>query len=142
MRFLVIDDSIPMQRIITNILARLGHRDVVVAANGREALKHIERGQIDFVITDWYMPEMAGIDVLRNLRAKDATRHVPILMVTANGARDDVTRAAQLRVDGYVLKPFTAETLKSRIEALLATALPPADDDDVVATEARTAGGR
>jgi two-component system, chemotaxis family, chemotaxis protein CheY len=120
MRFLVIDDSQPMRRIITNVLSRLGHTDVVVASNGREALKRVETEQIDFVITDWYMPEMSGLDFLRTLRSKEATKDVPIVIVTANGSRDDVAQAIQLRVNGYVLKPFTAETLKERIGAICA----------------------
>jgi two-component system chemotaxis response regulator CheY len=128
MRFLVIDDSMPMRRIIANILSRLGHNDVILAANGREALKHIENERIDFVITDWYMPEMTGIEFLRKLRAKDATRNVPILIVTANGSKEDVTQAVQLKVNGYVLKPFTAEILKERIDALCAAMADPEDD--------------
>jgi two-component system chemotaxis response regulator CheY len=137
MRFLVIDDSMPMRRIIANILSRLGHNDVILAANGREALKHIENERIDFVITDWYMPEMTGIEFLRKLRAKDATRNVPILIVTANGSKEDVTQAVQLKVNGYVLKPFTAEILKERIDALCAVMADPEDEPPQV--EAATA---
>jgi two-component system chemotaxis response regulator CheY len=121
MRFLVIDDSLPMRRIITNVLSRLGHSDVVLAANGREALKRLETEPIDFVITDWYMPEMSGLEFVRTLRSKEATRDVPILIVTGNGSRDDVARAIELRVNGYVLKPFTAETLKDRIATICAS---------------------
>jgi len=127
MRFLVIDDSLPMRRIITNVLSRLGHTDVVVAGNGREALKRVETEQIDFVITDWYMPEMSGLDFLRALRSKEATKDVPIVIVTANGSRDDVAQAIGLRVNGYVLKPFTAETLKDRIAAIVASHGPAAE---------------
>jgi two-component system chemotaxis response regulator CheY len=124
MRFLVIDDSLPMRRIITNVLSRLGHTDVVVAANGREALRRVESEQVDFVITDWYMPEMSGLDFVRTLRSKDATRNVPIVIVTANGSRDDVAQAIELRVNGYVLKPFTAETLRDRIATICASQCP------------------
>ena len=118
MRFLVIDDSLPMRRIITNVLARLGHTDVVQVANGREALKRIESETFDVIITDWYMPEMNGIEFLRTLRAKEETKDVPIVIVSGNGSKDDVARAIQLRVSGYVLKPFTAETFKERIAAI------------------------
>jgi two-component system chemotaxis response regulator CheY len=120
MRFLVIDDSLPMRRIIANILARLGYTDVVLVSNGREALKRIETEQFDLVITDWYMPEMSGIEFLRTLRAKADTRDVPIVIVSANGSKEDVAQAIQLRVNAYVLKPFTAETLKDRIAAVCA----------------------
>lgn len=130
MRFLVIDDSMPMRRIIANVLSRLGHNDVILAANGREAMKHIQNERIDFVITDWYMPEMTGIEFLRKLRAKDTTRNVPILVVTANGSKEDVTQAVKLGVNGYVLKPFTAETLKERIDALCAQMVTEEEDDD------------
>src|SRR5688572_23077818 len=111
MRFLVIDDSMPMRRIVTNVPARLGHTDVVAVANGREALKKIEADRIDVVITDWYMPEMSGIDFMRTMRGNDATRNIPIVMVTANASGSDVAEAASLGVNGYVLKPFTADAL-------------------------------
>ena len=120
MRFLVIDDSMPMRRIIANILARLGHTDVVLVSNGREALKRIESERFDLVITDWYMPEMSGIEFLRMLRSREDTKNVPIVIVSANGSKDDVAQAIQLGVNGYVLKPFTAETLKERIAAICA----------------------
>ena len=138
MRFLVIDDSLPMRRIITNVLSRLGHTDVVVASNGREALKRVESERVDFVITDWYMPEMSGLDFLRTLRAKEATKDVPIVIVTANGSRDDVAQAIELRVNGYVLKPFTAETLKERIGAICATQGSPAGTGAAVSEAATT----
>ena len=124
MRFLVIDDSLPMRRIIANVLSRLGHTDVVLAANGREALKRIETEAFDIIITDWYMPEMSGIEFVRTIRADPATKDVPIVIVSANGSKDDVAQAIQLRVNGYVLKPFTAETFKERISAICST-LPP-----------------
>lgn len=121
MRFLVIDDSMPMRRIIANVLARLGYTDVVLAGNGREALKRLESEPIDFVITDWFMPEMSGLDFLRTIRENEATKEVPILLVTANGSRADVAQAVKLRVNGYVLKPFTAELLRDRIAAICAS---------------------
>ena len=127
MRFLVIDDSMPMRRIISNVLGRLGHTDIIFASNGREALKQIEAERIEFVITDWYMPEMTGLEFVRALRSKEATRDVPIIIVTANASKDDVAQAVQLRVNGYVLKPFTAEILKERIEAVCASVALSAD---------------
>jgi two-component system, chemotaxis family, chemotaxis protein CheY len=118
MKFLIIDDSVPMRRIVQNVLARLGHTDVVCAANGREALKRVETEPIDFVITDWYMPEMNGLEFLRTLRRNESTRDVPIVIVTANASKKDVAQAVKLGVNAYVLKPFTAEFLRERIGAI------------------------
>lgn len=118
MRFLVIDDSMPMRRIVANVLARLGHTDVILAANGREAMKRIEGERIDFVITDWFMPEMSGLEFLRTVRNNPSTRDIPIVIITGNASSDDVAQAIRLRVNGYVLKPFTAELLKERIESI------------------------
>jgi len=121
MRFLVIDDSMPMRRIVSNVLARLGHTDVILAANGREAMKRIETEQIDFVITDWFMPEMSGIEFLRKIRENPSTRDVPIVIITANASSADVAHAVRLKVNGYVLKPFTAELLRERIDSICAS---------------------
>ena len=112
-----------MRRIVANVLARLGHTDVVLAGNGREAMKRIEAEEIDFVITDWFMPEMSGLEFLRKIRENESTRDVPIVIITANASSDDVAQAVRLRVNGYVLKPFTAELLKERIDQICA-ALP------------------
>ena len=128
MRFLVVDDSMPMRRIVANVLARLGHTDVVLAGNGREAMKRIESEAIDFVITDWFMPEMSGLEFLRKIRDNESTRDVPIVIITANASSDDVAQAVRLRVNGYVLKPFTAELLRERIDSICA-ALPAAEDE-------------
>lgn len=140
MRFLVVDDSMPMRRIVANVLARLGHTDVILAANGREAMKRIEAEQIDFVITDWFMPEMSGLEFLRTIRENESTRDVPIVIITANASSDDVAQAVRLRVNGYVLKPFTAELLRERIESICSTfaeaARPPEPPDARAPTSA------
>ncbi len=124
MRFLIIDDSLPMRRIIANVLARLGYTDIVLVTNGREALKRIESEAFDVVITDWYMPEMSGIEFLRTLRSAPGTKDIPIIIVSGNGSKDDVAQAIQLGVSGYVLKPFTAETLRERVAAICSTVRP------------------
>jgi two-component system chemotaxis response regulator CheY len=136
MRFLVIDDSMPMRRIVANVLARLGHTNVLLAANGREALKRMESEPVDFVITDWFMPEMSGLEVVRRMREKDSTRDVPVVIITGNAARSDVTEAVRLGVNGYVLKPFTAETLKDRISSICSE-LPGAPPEPAAAAAAR-----
>ena len=121
MKFLIVDDSMPMRRIVSNVLSRLGYTEILEASTGREALKRIETEQVDLVITDWFMPELSGVEVVRALRTNEATRDLPILVVTANGSSADVALAAKLRVNGYVLKPFTAELLKERITAVCAS---------------------
>ena len=120
MRFLIIDDSVTMRRIIANILVRIGYPEVVHAANGREALERLATEPVDVVITDWYMPEMNGLDFVKILRTTPATSHLPIMIVTANAASDDIQHALELGVKGYILKPFTVETMKDKIDALVA----------------------
>lgn len=122
MRFLIIDDSVTMRRIIANILNRLGYAEVVHAANGREALDRLGADTVDVIITDWYMPEMNGLDFVTALRSTPATKHIPIVIVTANAASDDIQRAMDLGVNSYVLKPFTAETMRDKIGVVLAQA--------------------
>ena len=120
MRFLIIDDSVTMRRIIANILGKLGYPDVVHASNGREALDKLATESINIVITDWYMPEMNGLDFVRALRTTPATSHIPIVIVTANAASDDIQQALALGVNSYVLKPFSVDTMRDKIAALLA----------------------
>ena len=120
MRFLIIDDSVTMRRIIANILVRLGYPNVLHASNGREALDRLAAETVDVVITDWYMPEMNGLDFVKTLRNTPATSHIPIVIVTANAASHDIQHALELGVNGYILKPFTVETMKDKIDALIA----------------------
>jgi two-component system chemotaxis response regulator CheY len=120
MRFLIIDDSVTMRRIIANILVRTGFTEVVHAGNGREALDRLASEKIDVVITDWYMPEMNGLDFVKALRNTPATSHIPIMIVTANAASDDIQHALELGVSSYILKPFSIETMRDKIAALCA----------------------
>jgi two-component system chemotaxis response regulator CheY len=120
MRFLVVDDSSTMRRIIINTLNKLGHADVIEASNGREAIERAAAGPIDFIITDWNMPEVSGIDFVRTIRAQDKTSNTPVLMVTTNAGKDDIVEALRAGVNNYVIKPFTSDTMKEKIEALLA----------------------
>jgi two-component system chemotaxis response regulator CheY len=118
MRFLIVDDSLPMRRIMTNVLGRLGHHDVVEAANGREAIDQLDAGPVDFVITDLVMPTVNGFDFIRLVRERPALRDVPVIVVTGNASQAAVVQAKSLGANGYILKPFTAELFKERIEAL------------------------
>jgi two-component system chemotaxis response regulator CheY len=120
MRFLVVDDSSTMRRIIINTLNKLGHQDVLEASNGREGIDRATTNPVDVIITDWNMPEVSGIEFIRTIRAQEKTSKVPVLMVTTNAAKDDIVEALRAGVNNYVVKPFTPDTMKEKIEALLA----------------------
>ncbi len=118
MRFLVVDDSATMRRIVVNSLQRVGFTDVVEAGDGAEALEKID--SIDFLITDWNMPKLSGAELTRAVRAREDTRMLPVLMVTARSVRDDILMAMEAGVDSYVVKPFTPQVLREKIDAVLA----------------------
>ena len=119
MRFLVVDDSSTMRRIIINTLQKLGYQDITEAANGREGLERLSSGPVDMIITDWNMPEMTGIDFIRAVRTNAQHAALPVLMVTTNAAKDDIVEALRAGVSNYVVKPFTPDTIKEKIEAVL-----------------------
>jgi two-component system chemotaxis response regulator CheY len=119
MRFLIVDDSSTMRRIIINTLNKLGHQDVQEAGNGKEGLDRLTSGPVDMIITDWNMPEMSGIDFIRTVRSTPTVKDVPVLMVTTNAAKDDIVEALKAGVNSYVVKPFTPETMREKIEAVL-----------------------
>src|SRR5690606_25601547 len=116
-KFLVVDDSATMRRIVVNSLHRLGYDSIVEAGDGREALDRYD-SSVRFVITDWMMPNMSGTELARALRARSGGRDVPVLMVTARGTRDDIMSALEAGVSRYVVKPFTPRTLKEKIDLL------------------------
>ena len=118
MRFLVVDDSSTMRRIIVNTLQKIGHRDVEQASNGREGLSEFSKGGFDIVITDWNMPEMSGIEFLRAIRATESVKSIPVLMVTTNAAQNDITEALKAGVSNYLVKPFSPDTIREKIEAV------------------------
>lgn len=118
MRFLVVDDSATMRRIVVNSLQRVGFTDVVEAGDGAEALEKIDA--IDFIITDWNMPKLSGAELTRAIRSREDTRGLPVLMVTARSVRDDILTAMEAGVDSYVVKPFTPQVLREKIDAVLA----------------------
>ena len=119
MRFLIVDDSSTMRRIIINTLKKLGHEECHEAGNGREGVERLATTPVDMVITDWNMPEMSGIDFIRAVRANEATKTLPVLMVTTNAAEDDIVEALKAGVNNYVVKPFTPDTIKEKIQAAL-----------------------
>lgn len=118
MKFLVVDDSVTMRRIIINALQRIGYSDIVEAADGREALTRFDE-TVGFIITDWNMPNMSGVDFARAVRARPEGHAVPIMMVTTRGAREDIVAAVEAGVNNYILKPFTPSVLKEKIDRLL-----------------------
>lgn len=117
-RILVVDDFSTMRRIIKNLLRDLGFTNVEEADDGKTALPILKQGHIDFLITDWNMPEMTGIDLLKAVRADADLAHIPVLMVTAEAKREQIIAAAQAGVNGYVVKPFTAAVLKEKIDKI------------------------
>jgi two-component system chemotaxis response regulator CheY len=118
MKILVVDDFSTMRRIIKNLLKDLGFTNVQEADDGNTALPMLQQGDFDFVVTDWNMPGMQGIDLLRAVRADDSLKHLPVLMVTAEAKKEQIVAAAQAGVNGYVVKPFTAATLKEKLEKI------------------------
>lgn len=119
MKFLVVDDSATMRRILVNSLQRIGYSEFVEAADGKEALDRCDH-EVQFVITDWNMPNMSGIELAKSLRT--AGNLVPILMVTTRSVREDIMSAIDAGVNNYVVKPFTPQVLKEKIDAVLAGA--------------------
>lgn len=118
MKILVVDDFSTMRRIIKNLLRDLGFTNISEADDGQTALPMLESSDFDFLITDWNMPGMTGIDLLKAVRADARLSSIPVLMVTAEAKKEQIVEAAQAGVNGYVVKPFTAETLKAKIEKI------------------------
>ncbi len=118
MKILIVDDFSTMRRIIKNLLRDLGFTNTSEADDGSTALPMLQNGRFDFLITDWNMPGMSGIDLLRAVRADEKLKTMPVLMVTAEAKRDQIIEAAQAGVNGYVVKPFTAAALKEKIEKI------------------------
>ncbi|MBL0938559.1 MAG: response regulator [Gemmatimonadaceae bacterium] len=121
MKFLVVDDSATMRRIVINSLQRIGYNEVVEAGDGQEALTKFDTS-ISFVITDWNMPNMSGTEFTKVLRTRDDGRTVPVLMVTARSVKEDILTAMEAGVNNYIVKPFTPQVLKEKIDALLPAA--------------------
>jgi two-component system chemotaxis response regulator CheY len=121
MNILVVDDFSTMRRIIKNLLHDLGYQNVSEADDGNTALPMLRTGKFDLLITDWNMPGMPGLELLKQVRADSALGKMPVLMLTAEAKREQIVEAAQAGVSGYVIKPFTAVTLKEKIDKILAT---------------------
>lgn len=116
MKILIVDDFSTMRRIIKNLLRDLGFNNTEEADDGKTALPMLERGGYDLLITDWNMPGMQGIDLLKAVRADADLASLPVLMVTAEQKKEQIVEAAQAGVNGYIVKPFTAATLKEKLD--------------------------
>jgi len=115
LRFLVVDDFSTMRRIVRNLLKELGFQNVEEAEDGVDALNKLRAGSFDFVVSDWNMPNMDGLDLLKTIRADAVLAKLPVLMVTAEAKKENIVAAAQAGASGYVVKPFTAATLEEKL---------------------------
>jgi len=118
MKILIVDDFSTMRRIIKNLLRDLGFTNTSEADDGLTALPMLEQGNFDFLVTDWNMPGMEGIDLLKKVRADERLKSMPVLLVTAEAKKEQIVEAAQAGVNGYIVKPFTSATLKEKIEKI------------------------
>lgn len=118
-KFLIVDDFPTMRRIVKNLLGDLGYTNTVEADDGNTALPILKAGGIEFVVTDWNMPGMTGIELLKAIRAEPSLASLPVLMVTAEANKEQIVEAAQAGVNGYIIKPFTAETLKEKLDRII-----------------------
>ena len=122
MKFLVVDDFASMRRMVKSVLGELGYSNITEADDGSTAFPLLRDGNFDFLITDWNMPGMPGLELLRAVRADPKLAKLPVLMLTAETNREQIMAAAQARVDGYVIKPFTADVLKKKLLKILEAA--------------------
>ena len=118
-KVLLVDDSPTMRRILQNSLKHLGYEDISEAENGREALSLLHADQFDLIVTDWNMPEMDGMTFVKTVKTEDEFSKIPILMVTTRSQQEDVIEAMRAGVNNYVIKPFTPQVLKQKLDAIL-----------------------
>ena len=121
---LVVDDMSTMRRILKNVLKQIGFSNLVEAENGQDALNKLKVGDIGLIVSDWNMPVMQGIELLRTVRADAELKHLPFLMVTAEDQKENIIEAVQAGVSNYVVKPFTAEALQGKLEKIFAQPQP------------------
>jgi len=118
MKILVVDDFATMRRILKNVLKQIGFTNIVEADDGSTALAVLKKDKIDLIMSDWNMPKVSGLDLLKAVRSDEAMKATPFLMVTAEGQKDSVIQAVQAGVSNYVVKPFTADTIKEKLEQI------------------------
>lgn len=115
MKILIVDDFATMRRIVKNILVQLGYKNIVEADDGTTALDMLKNEKIDLIISDWNMPKMTGLDLLKTVRSNDATASLPFIMVTAEAQQHNIIQAVKAKVSQYIVKPFTAETMQEKL---------------------------
>ncbi len=118
LKFLVVDDFSTMRRIVRNLLKELGYTNVEEAEDGAVALHKLQNGSFEFVVSDWNMPNMSGIQLLKAVRADAGLKHLPFLMITAEAKKENIIEAAQAGASGYIVKPFTAATLDEKLKKI------------------------
>jgi len=118
-KILIVDDFATMRKVIRNLLKQVGYENIVEAEDGAIALRTLKAQKVDFVISDWNMPNMSGLELLKAVRADNELNQTPFLMVTAEALQDNVIAAVKAGVSNYIVKPFTAEVLNSKIEKIL-----------------------
>lgn len=122
LKFLIIDDSVTMRRIVINSLKNLGYDNYVESSDGKDALIKLSAdSSINFIITDWNMPVLSGLDFVKAVRANESTKNIPILMITTRGIKEDIIQALEAKVSNYIVKPFTPQILKEKIEQIIST---------------------
>lgn len=119
MNILVVDDSSTMRRIVANALNNIGYSNITLAEDGSEALKKIKSTKFDAIMTDWNMPKMDGLSLVREVRKMDTYKEVPIVMITTEGGKREVITAIKEGVNNYIVKPFTVKTLKEKLEDII-----------------------
>lgn len=118
MKILVVDDFSTMRRIVRNVLSQLGFTNIEEAEDGKAAFEKLQGGSFEFVVSDWNMPKMMGIDLLKAVRSDENLKGIPFLMVTAESQKENVLEAVRAGVSNYIVKPFTAETLEQKLSAI------------------------
>lgn len=121
MEVLVVDDFATMRRILKNILRQLGFTNISEADDGKNALNMLKKKKFDLILCDWNMPEMPGIELLKQVRADDGLKNTPFVMITAEAKKENILAAVQAGVNNYVVKPFTAETISEKLEKVFAS---------------------
>jgi len=117
-KVLVVDDFATMRRIVKGVLKQLGFNDIIEAEDGNMALKELQKEKIGLIVSDWNMPNMTGLDLLKAVRADEKLKNTPFLMVTAEGQKENVVQAVQAGVSNYIVKPFTPETFSAKLEKI------------------------
>ena len=115
MKILLVDDFAAMRRILKNVFSQIGLTNIIEADDGTTAIDVLKENKVDLIVSDWTMPKMSGLDLLKTVRSNEDTKNTPFLMVTASSQRDDLLKAIQAGVSNYIIKPFTADTVKEKL---------------------------